>query len=432
MTENSIHISEENPWYWSYDGEPTLLVGGTNTDNLFQWTGDHLRDHLDELVAAGGNYVRNTLSDRGGNDIHPFAEVHDGHYDLEQWNGAYWERLELFLDETAKRDIVVQLTLWDQHDLSSDHPWYHENNINYGRYDSGLAGPRDLYDAVDRNEVVYPYLERFVNRVLETTLDYDHILYNVSNECRAGEEWERHWAEYIHEQARQAGEKVAVTSMHMWPGRSVATALRYPEIISYVEVSQANQNSKGYTGRAHWDHLQSWREEVSETVGPRPFNNVKVYGSISNDEAYGSPADAVTRFWRNILGGCAAVRFHRPVGADGQYGIGLTEHARPQIQSARLLTEKINLFGVTPSTELLSARTSDEIYCAADVGREYVIYFRDGGAVDIDLSAADGSLTVHWLNTDDAAWTETSSTKGSSQHALSAPGSGNWIAIIRA
>ncbi|WP_248906693.1 hypothetical protein [Halocatena marina] len=37
-----------------------------------------------DLVAVSGNYVRNTLSDRGGNEIYPFAEVHDGHYDLEQ------------------------------------------------------------------------------------------------------------------------------------------------------------------------------------------------------------------------------------------------------------------------------------------------------------------------------------------------------------
>lgn len=433
MAPSGVRVSEEHPWYWEYDGEPTLLVGATNTDDLFQWTGDHLRDHLDDLVDAGGNYVRNTLSDRGGNAVHPFAEVHDGVYDLERWNESYWERLGTFLDETADRDIVVQLTLWDQHDLSTGSPWYHENNVNYGRYDSGMASPDDLFGAVERNDAVYPHLERFVDRVLDTTLAYDHVLYNVANECTVGEAWERHWAEHVRERAAAAGEGVAVTSMHMWPGRSVATALRYPETLSYVEVSQANQRSKGYTGRAHWDRLQSWREEVAEAAGPRPFNNVKLYGGTAADGAYGGPADAVARFWRNVLGGCASARFHRPVGAEGRYGLGLSDRTRPQLRSVGLLTDAVDLFDLAPATELLSHRAPDEgeAYCAADPGDAYVVYVRDGGSVELDRSAADGSLTVRWLDTDAAHWTDDGSVPDGRRCSLSAPGSGSWIAVVR-
>jgi len=430
MAANGIHVAEDAPWYWAYDGEPTLLVGGTNTDNPFQWTGDALREQLDRLVDAGGNYVRNTLSDRGGNDVHPFAEVHDGYYDLGRWNDAYWERLETFLDETAARDVVVQLTLWDQHDLSTDHPLYHENNVNYGRYESGMAGPEDAFLAVERNDAVYPYLERFVDRVLDTALAYDHVLYNVTNECTVGEAWERHWAEYVRERADEAGKDVHVTSMHMWPGRSVATAKRYPETLSYAELSQANQNSKGYAGQAHWDRVQSWRKEIADSVGPRPLNNVKIYGGTADDADYGTPAEAIARFWRNILGGCASVRFHRPAGAEGRYGIGLTERARPHIRSARLLAGAVDLFSLAPHADLLSRRAPNEAYCAADPGREYVVYFPDGGAVDLDVSAADGSLTERWLDADDAAWTGPEPVDGD-ERALSAPASGNWLAVLR-
>jgi len=27
----------ENPWYWSYNGKPILLLGASDDDNLFQW-----------------------------------------------------------------------------------------------------------------------------------------------------------------------------------------------------------------------------------------------------------------------------------------------------------------------------------------------------------------------------------------------------------
>jgi len=44
----------ENPWYWSHDGEPILLLGGSEDDNLFQWPEERLIAQLDRIVAAIG------------------------------------------------------------------------------------------------------------------------------------------------------------------------------------------------------------------------------------------------------------------------------------------------------------------------------------------------------------------------------------------
>ena len=51
-----------NPFYWQYRGEPVFLVGGSDDHNLYQWEEPKLREHLDLLVAAGGNWLRNTMS----------------------------------------------------------------------------------------------------------------------------------------------------------------------------------------------------------------------------------------------------------------------------------------------------------------------------------------------------------------------------------
>ena len=55
-----------NPSYWQYGGRQTLLFGGSDRDNIFQWAGDgtKLTDHLDLLCACGGNYIRCTMSSR--------------------------------------------------------------------------------------------------------------------------------------------------------------------------------------------------------------------------------------------------------------------------------------------------------------------------------------------------------------------------------
>lgn len=46
----------DNPRYWQYKGQPVLLLGGTDNDNLFQ--NINLESHLDSLKAIGGNYIR--------------------------------------------------------------------------------------------------------------------------------------------------------------------------------------------------------------------------------------------------------------------------------------------------------------------------------------------------------------------------------------
>lgn len=99
----------ENPRYWQYKAKPVLLLGATDDDNLFQRP--KLAEHLDALKAAGGNYIRNTMSDRPdqGFEVYPYARRTDGKYDLDTWNDEYWKRFEAMLQLTADRDIIVQI-----------------------------------------------------------------------------------------------------------------------------------------------------------------------------------------------------------------------------------------------------------------------------------------------------------------------------------
>lgn len=107
----SIEPWSENSWYWAYRGQPVLLLGGSDDDNLFQWPSETLIPQLDRIVQAGGNLVRNTMSDRrdGGWELYPFLQLPDGQYDLYQWNENYWERFEFFLEQTQLREIFVQI-----------------------------------------------------------------------------------------------------------------------------------------------------------------------------------------------------------------------------------------------------------------------------------------------------------------------------------
>jgi hypothetical protein len=440
-----VQPSDENDWYWSYgdDDDPVLLLGGTDKDNLFQWTGDRLHDHLDDLVEAGGNFVRNTMSDRKGEDVSPFERTGGGTYDLQRWNEEYWDRLSAFLDETAERDVVVELTLWDQHDFThsrwNEHAWNPVNNETLPEDSLPATGGDHWQDRVaffrtveEDNEPVLTHQERFVDRILDHTLDYGNVIYNVTNEGWAGIEWELHWAEHILERARERGVHVEVANMNLKPEDSVQKVVDHPDVFSYVEVSQHNQHYAGASGQDHWDNLQRWRAEVEEAIGPRPFNNVKIYGGFDGGkDAAGEADEAVEWFWRNVFAGCAACRFHRQVaGGDEGWGIGGSDRALTHVESVRLLEDHLDLWRLRPRQDLLSGAGPNEAYCIAAPGESYAVYFPAGGDVTLALEA--GSYRCRYLDAETATWTDAETVEDATELSLDRPDGTNQVVVVTA
>lgn len=340
-------IDPGNPSYFAVGGKPALLLGGSDEDNPFQWTEDVLLPQLDALSECGGNFIRNTMSDRDPGNVVPFARQ-DKRYRLDQWNETYWQRLDCFLDETAGRGIHVQVTLWDQHDLAGKrwetHYWNPRNN-NIGLDESELYRPNDFFSTVrKRNALVLPYQMKFVRRIMDHCLAHEHVCYNICNEGWAGLEWECYWAHFLRKVAGHAGREVWVTTMEHGPDMSVEAVTQNPHLFDYVELSQLNNASTGYAGRQHYEHLLRLRTEVRRHGRAMPIQMEKIYGrDATGTPSFGDTAEAVRKFWQIIFAGCASARFHRPDG-----GLGLSEQARRQIRMGRAFAETFDLFSSRP------------------------------------------------------------------------------------
>jgi hypothetical protein len=419
--DDGIRPYSVNPYYWQYQGRPIMLIGGSDKDNLWQWTGTQLTEHLDLMRSVGGNYVRNTMSDRNEGDLFAAKPLDDGRYDLDQWNDAYWERLRFFLEETRKREIIVQLTLWDWFDLSGAgvygrfaiHPLNPDSNINWEPGTIKNAG--DYYGGSlrNKNQPVLDYQHRYIDKLMSITLGYDHVLYNINNESGLGAEWENYWAIYIKAAAERAGKEIHVTSMQFAPGTSVRHVMTYHDIYSFAEVSQNNQDALGAVGRRHWENLLYWREMIGAgKKGPMPVNNVKVYGQgVGANTAAGTEKEAIERFWRNIFGGAASTRFHRPAMREGGqwgWGIGLSEPAQRTLRAVSMFLEEFDLFAASPYRGVETAgRSIDADYCLANMGKEYAIYFPSGRAtVHLDPWVYVKKVSVRWLDIAALSWSE--------------------------
>ena len=437
MEKERIRIYPANPRYWQYKGEPILLIGGSVEDNLFQIP--NLKEYLELLKSVGGNYVRSTMSWVDEGDVPPFKKVGD-RFDLNQWNDEFWRRFRAFITLTHELDIIVQIEVWATFNYYREpwdaNPFNPKNNSNYTAEETGLptvvkshpvATENNFFWSIpkERNQqIVLKYQQKFVGKLLSETLQYGHVLYCMDNETAVTPEWGEYWATYIQRQAAAAGRTVETTEMwdpwNIFDEKHKAT-FDHPETYSFCDISQNNHQKR----QRHWDNAQRYREKLSPI---RPINNIKIYGADGG--RFGSTQDGLERFWRNIFGGLASARFHRPDG-----GIGLNETAQAHIKTMRSLTDKMDIFTCEPHNDLLSSRAENSAYAIANPGREYAIYFPSDGSVDINLGAGERTdtktLTIRWLDIGKSEWTRKKKIRFSDSMTLSAPTEGHWAVLIQ-
>ena len=442
MIKERIQIYTENRRYWQYKGEPILLIGGSVEDNLFQIP--DLKEHLELLKSVSGNYVRSTMSWVDEGDVPPFKKVGD-RFDLNQWNEEFWRRFRTFITLTHELDIIVQIEVWATFNYYREpwdaNPFNPKNNSNYTAEATGLptvvkshpvATENNFFWSVpkERNQqIVLKYQQKFVDRLLSETLQYGHVLYCMDNETSVTPAWGEYWAKYIQKQAAAAGQTVETTEM--WDPWDIfhkmhRATVDHPETYSFCDISQ-NNHQKGQT---HWDNAQRFRAALSPI---RPINNIKIYGADTG--RFGSTQDGLQRFWRNIFGGLASARFHRP-----DSGQGLNETAQAHIKSMRILTDSMDIFTCEPHNDLLSNRAENSAYAIAHPGQEYAVYFPSGDSVDINLSAGERipsegridikTVTIRWLDIGKSEWTQEAEIAFSDSITLSAPTKDHWAVLI--
>lgn len=428
----------ENPSYWEYNGKPVLLLGATDNDNLFQ--NQNLKSHLDSLAAIGGNYVRNTMSDRDEGDLRAFHKNETGKYDLSQWNPEYWEKFQNLLTWAEERDIIVQIEIWDRFDHAREEwktdPFNPTNNVNYTYEEAQLdslypdhpgSNKQPFFFTVPTlqdNKVLLPYQEAFVKKLLSISLDYDNVLYCIDNETKGVEEWAVYWADFIHQ---NAGEK-QVFLTQMWDDWDITSdmhkrTLDHPERYQYIDMSQNSHN----TGQLNWDNAQYIFDYIKDK--PRPVNSTKIYGSQTSPWTNrGIDADhAVQTFFRNVLGGFASSRFHRPPA-----GLGLSAPSMKAIKGIRKIEEEVKMWEIQPRMDLLSGNEKNEAYLSAKAGEKYLIYFPEDGEVNIDINSGSGNFELRWLDISNEEWIDKKEVRSGEMLTLKTPiATGSFALILK-
>jgi hypothetical protein len=440
----AIRPYDSNPRYWQYKGVPVLLLGATNDDNLFQMDG--LEQHLEELHAVGGNYIRNTMSSRDSGNVWPHRIREDGMYDLNRWNPNYWEKFENLLRWTSELDIIVQIEVWDRFDYSRE-PWQKNpfnpaNNINYTVEEVGMETDYPRHPSSDiqpffhaipgmplygkGSELVRQYQEMLVQKMLDHSFKYDHVLYCMNNETSSPVEWGKYWIRFIRNRAAAEGKAVYLTDMydHFFRPASCQRCQKLiaaPGFYSFMDISQINSRN---FDQAHWDTLQ-WIMDKREEYALRPVNCTKVYGGNLSGWGSGTNADGVERFLRDVIGGCAAVRHHRPPS-----GNGLNDKAKACIRAVRLAEDLVPLWDLQVDMDLIGMRDPDEAYVAVAAGHRYFVYFPQAGSVELYMAENTPDMAVQWIDVAAGMLSDKNTIDPTRPVILEAPDTTGYLAVI--
>ncbi len=225
-SKNNVPISlhPDNPHYFLFRGQPTILIGSTEHYGAVLNLDFDFIPYLDELASHNLNVTRtfsgiylepqgafgivnNTLAPAEDKLICPWARSKQPGYanggnkfDLNEWDEAYFKRLENFISEAGKRNIVVELDLFSnfydtiQWKLS---PLYIDNNINQI---GNIADHKEILSL--KHPEILAVQEKMVRKIIESLQEYDNLYYEVCNEPYFGdlealEAWEQHMTSVI-------------------------------------------------------------------------------------------------------------------------------------------------------------------------------------------------------------------------------------------
>ena len=202
QTTGPFRLHPQNPHYFQYRNKPILIVGsGEHYGSVINLDFDYAR-YLQATAADGMNTTRlftgayieklgdfgiqkNTLAAAEGRLILPWRRSSEPGYtlggnkfDLNQWDGAYFDRLKDFMTQARQQGVIVEVNLFSAHygdgwKYSALNP---KNNIN--KTDS--ISSRFVNTLENGNLLAHQ--EKYVRKIVRELNGFENFYFEIQNE----------------------------------------------------------------------------------------------------------------------------------------------------------------------------------------------------------------------------------------------------------
>lgn len=303
-------------------------------------------------------------------------------FDLNRFNDVYFERLRARVQAAGERGIYVGVMLFEGWVLQQkkewwrDHPFHPDNNINGVNGDANGDGRGTEVHSLEVPAVTR-LQEAYMRRVLEAVGDLDNVLWEISNEAGTySTEWQYHCIRFIQAEEARRPKQHPVGMTFQW---------------------SPNSKHRG-TNKALFDSPADWVSPNSGDDGrynyktnPPPADGRKVI--IPDTDHLGGIWGNTHWVWKSFTRGLNPI-FMDPY--DNQIIGGAPPESwdavRANLGHARRLAERVHLAAMLPDEQRASTG-----YCLVEPGRTYIVFAPEGGDIEVDLTEAQGALSVEWL-----------------------------------
>lgn len=443
-----LRICPDNPRYFANGTGKAVYLTGSHTWSNFKDMGPtdpppafNFEGYLAFLKAYHHNFIRLWTWELSKYSYHgkityaePFPWPRTGpgtaldgkpKFDLSRFNPDYFDRLRARVEAAGQHGIYVSIMLFEGHGLhDSDAPWcweghpFHEkNNINGINGDPNGDG-RGWESQTLEIPAITALQEAYVRQVVDTVNDLDNVLYEIANESGAySTEWQYHFIQFIHDYEKGKPKQHPVGMTFQWAAMQRGTnATLFDSPADWISPNPEGgyrDDPPAADGRKviinDTDHL--WgiggsREWVWKSC-LRGLNPI-----FMDPYAWQHDLSSEQSVWTDYLGGLQLDAKWDPI--------------RRALGHTRQFADRMDLAKAIPHEELSSSR-----YCLANPGVEYLIYLPAGGEVDVDLSAARGSLAGEWFNPTTGETAERFAVEGGAKRTLQPPFAGDALLYLR-
>jgi hypothetical protein len=323
------------------------------------------------------------------------GEALDGlpRFDLTRFEPGFFARMRDRVEQARDRGIYVSVMLFQGFSVEKKggaddacgnpwhgHPFNRANNINGIDGDPDGDGQGRQVHTLDIPAIT-ELQELYVRRVVDTVGGFDHVLFEIGNEC-VGEstDWQYHMIEFV--RRCEAG-----AAMRHPVGMTFQYCARNPGTNADLFRSPADWVSPNAAAPDGYDYRDS----------PPPADGGKVV--ITDTDHYwgvpGDDGDPVRKWaWKSFLRGLNPI-FMDPY-RDARTGPELDRRWDP-VRIAMGLTRRcaqdLDLARMVPHGELASSG-----YCLADPGRDYLVYLPEARPLTVQLG--EGAYRCTWYEAD--------------------------------
>ena len=461
-----VRLHPRNPHYFLFRGKTVALVTtGEHYGSVLNGDFD-FRRYLETLSAAhmnytrifGGSYVempgksfgiqRNNLAPAPGRFVAPWSRSETPGYagggntfDLDRWNPDYFERLETFLAEASKRDIVVELTLFSSTygDLQWQvNPFNPANNVN----GTDAIEWKKLNTLENGN--ILGRQEQYVRKLVREVNKFDNVMFEIQNEP-----WSDRTVlvDTVNPYLQKAARDVYPNSIDLADDLSIAWQTR---VASWITNEEANLPQKHLIAQNYCN----FRFPVQSLVpGASIVNFHYAYPEaatlnhslgkalVYDETGFIGRDDAVYRrqAWTFMMSGGSGFNHldysftvGREDGTDtAPNGPGGGSPAlRAQLGLLSAFLHSLPLADLEPDSSVVKHVGGAYAHALSQQGRVYAIYLDGNGPSEVTLSLPAGYYSGQWMNVATGAVERTEGFRhGGGKKVLTSPDFANGIAL---